>query len=186
MTVSLVSLWLPILLAGVLCWFASALIHMLIKHHNSDYAELSNEQEVVDALRAGSPRPALYTLPYCVDMKEMGSESVQKKFNDGPVAMISVLPSGLPPMGKLLAQQLVFFLVGSVLIALLTALSLTSDTAYMSVFKLVFLASFLTYGWAQIPQSIWMGQPWSNCIRYLIDAVIYACVSAGVFAWLWP
>ncbi|GAA6139117.1 hypothetical protein NBRC116583_28640 [Arenicella sp. 4NH20-0111] len=186
MMVSVTSLWLPILLAGVMCWFASALIHMLIKYHNSDYSELDNEQEVMQALGSRSPKPALYTVPYCADMKDMGSESMQKKFSDGPVAMISILPSGLPAMGKLLSQQVVFFLIGSVMIGVLASMSLVADADYMSVFKLVFLASFLTYGWAQVPYSIWMGQPWSNCVRYLIDALIYAGVTAGVFAWLWP
>jgi len=186
MPVSIAELWLVILLAGVLCWVASALIHMLIKYHNADYKELSNEQEVSAALGAQSPAPALYTLPYCSDMKAMGDADMQKKFNDGPVAMIAVMPNGMPPMGKLLLQQILFFVFGSLLIGYLMTLSITSGADYMLVFRQVFVAAFLTYGWAQIPYSIWMGQPWSNCIRYIIDAVIYASVTAGVFAWLWP
>lgn len=186
MPVSISELWLAILLAGIFCWIASALIHMLIKYHNADYKELSNEGEVSAALGAGSPAPALYTLPHCTDMKEMGEESMQKKFNDGPVAMIAVMPNGMPPMGKLLGQQVLHFLLGSCLIAYLATLSLAGGSEYMSVFRWVFVASFLTYGWAQIPYSIWMGQPWSNCVRFLIDALIYAVVTAGTFAWLWP
>lgn len=186
MSVSIVSLWLPILLAGGLCWFASALIHMLIKYHNADYKELDNEADVSAALGASTPAPAMYTMPYCHDMKAMGSEAMQKKFSDGPVAVISVMPNGMPPMGKLLSQQLLFFVAGALLIACLVSMFLTGGAAYMAVFKAVFLAAFLTFGWAQIPHSIWLGQPWSNSVRYLIDALIYASVTAGVFAWLWP
>ena len=54
------------------------------------------------------------------------------------------------------------------------------------VFRHVIVASFLTYGWAQIPYSVWMKQPWSNCIRFLVDVLIYAVVTAGTFAMLWP
>jgi len=186
MSVSVSELWLAILLAGVLCWVASALIHMLVKYHNSDYSELSNEDEVMAALRNSSPSPALYSMPYCVDMKAMGEESMQAKFNKGPVAMISILPNGMPPMGKLLGQQILFFIVGAALIAYLASISIAAGSEYMTVFRHVFIASFLTYGWAQVPYSIWMGQPWSNCLRYMIDALIYAAVTAGTFAWLWP
>ncbi len=186
MSVSVTDLWLAILLAGLLCWVASALIHMLIKYHNADYKQLSNEEEVSAALSDKSLTPALYTLPHCIDMKAMGDESMQKKFNDGPVAMITILPNGLPPMGKLLFQQILFFIFGSLLIGYLATISIAGTADFMTVFRQVFVASFLTYGWAQIPYSIWMGQPWSNCVRYLIDALIYAAVTAGAFAFLWP
>lgn len=184
MSVSLSDLWLAIVLAGVFCWVASALIHMLIKYHNTDYKQLENEDAVGAALKGASP--ALYTLPHCIDMKAMGEPEMQKKFNDGPVAMIAVMPDGMPPMGKLMGQQITFFLLGSLLIAYLTSLSIMPGAEFMTVFRYVFIASFLTYGWAQIPYSIWMGQPWSNCVRFLIDAAIYAGVTAGTFAYFWP
>jgi len=186
MSVSVFELWLVIFLAGFLCWLASALIHMLFKYHNTDYKELSNEGEVSTALRASSPAPALYNLPYCSDMKEMGEQVMQDKFNTGPVAMISIMPNGMPAMGKLLTQQILFFIFGSALIAYVASISMVSGTDYSTVFRQVFATSFLAYGWAQIPYSIWLGQPWSNCMRYLIDAIIYASVTAGTFAWLWP
>jgi hypothetical protein len=186
MSVSLSELWMAILLAGVLCWVASALIHMLLKYHNLDYKELSNEDEVSAALRASSAAPALYTLPYCSDMKEMGGDVMQKKFTAGPVAMISVFPDGMPNMGKALGLQILFFLIGSVFIAYLATMSMGVGTESMVVFRYVFVAAFVAYGWGQVPYSIWMGQPWSNCVRYLIDALIYGAVTAGTFAWLWP
>jgi hypothetical protein len=172
--------------AGLLSWIASALIHMLIKYHNADYKGLSNEEVVSTALAEKSPAPALYTLPYCSNMKAMGAEPMRKKFNDGPVAMITIMPNGMPPMGKLLSQQILFFIFGSFLIGYLASISITANTDVMMVFRQVFIASFLTYGWAQISYSIWMGQPWSNCIRYLIDALIYAAVTAGTFSFSWP
>ena len=186
MTVLISQLWLVILVAGVLCWLASALIHMLLKYHNADYSELPNEPEVIAALGAKKPAPALYTLPYCKDMKQMGEESMQKKFAAGPVAMIAVMPNGMPPMGKLLGLQVLFFIIGSALIAYLATLVIPAGSEYMTVFRFAFVAAFLTYGWAQVPYSIWMGQPWSNCFRYFLDALIYAAITAGAFAWLWP
>ena len=186
MSVSLMQLWLPIVLGGVFCWIASALIHMLIKYHNYDYKKLSNEEQVGDALRQGDPKPGLYHMPHCTDMKEMNNESMQAKFKQGPIALISVFENGMPPMGKLLVQQLAFFLVGCLLIAYVATLGLAPSAGFMEVFRFTMVISFLTFGYGLIPDSIWLGQPWSNCLRYLLDALIYAVIVAATFAWLWP
>jgi len=186
MSVTLMQLWLPILLASLFCWLASALIHMLIKYHNADYKKLSNEEQVAAALRQGKPAPGLYHMPHCADMKEMNDESMQAKFKQGPIAMISVFEDGLPPMGKLLIQQFLFFIGACLLIAYVATLAVTSTADFMSVFRLTLVVSFLTFGYGVIPYSIWYGHPWFNCLRYLIDALIYGLVVAATFAWLWP
>lgn len=186
MSVSLMQLWLPILLGGIFCWVASALIHMLIKYHNADYKKLSNEDQVADAIRAGNTAAGLYHMPFCADMKQMSEESMQEKFNKGPIALISVFANGMPPMGKLLAMQLLYFIIGCVLIAYVAIHSLAPAADFMTVFRLVMVVSFLGFGYALIPNSIWYGHPWSNSIRYLLDALIYAAVTAATFAWLWP
>jgi hypothetical protein len=85
-------------------------------------------------------------------------------------------------MGKLLSQQILFFMFASFLIGYLASISIAANVDYMMVFRQVFIASFLTYGWAQIPYSIWMGEPRSNCVH----ALIYAVVTASTFALLWP
>lgn len=186
MSVTLMQLWLPILASGVLCWIASAIFHMVIKHHNADYTPIENEAEVSAAIRSAKPKPGLYSLPHIKDMKEMGDPEIQNKFNQGPVAMLAIFENGMPPMGKLLGQQILFFIVSCFLVAYASTLSLAAGADYMSVFRVVMVTSFLAFGWALIPFSIWMGHPWSNCIRFLIDALIYAAIVAGIFAWLWP
>jgi len=159
---------------------------MVIKYHNSDYQPLSNEDEVMAAVRKGSPTLGTHNMPYCVDMNEMKNESMQKKFNDGPVAFLTVLPNGMPPMGKLMMQQISFFLVGCLLIAYCATLALDPGADYMAVFRFVATTGFLAFGWGVIPFSIWYGHLWSTTAKYLIDALIYGLVVAGSFAWLWP
>jgi hypothetical protein len=186
MSVSITQLWLPIVLGGVFCWIASALIHMLLKYHNADYQKLSNEEEVGDALRAGNVTPGFYHMPHCTDMKEMQNQETQEKFNKGPIAMISVFENGMPKMGKLLAQQLLYFFVACTLIAFVALLSLEPSDSFKVIFHFVAIISFLTFGYAVIPYSIWFGHPWAVTLRYLLDAIIYAAVVAATFAWLWP
>lgn len=186
MSVSLLQLWMPILLGTFLAWIASAIIHVVAKYHNSDYQALSNEDEVMDAVRNGSPKLGIHTLPYCTDMSEMNKPEVQEKFNKGPVAVLAVFPNGLPNMGKLMPQQIAFFLVGSILIAYCATQVLAAGTDYMTVFRFVTTVGFLAFGWAMVPMSIWFGHTWSSTMKYLVDAMIYAVMVAGSFAWLWP
>ena len=55
--VSLGALWLPMLLSAVFVFIVSAIIHMVLKYHNSDYRQLPNEDAVRAAIRSGKPAP---------------------------------------------------------------------------------------------------------------------------------
>ena len=186
MTVSLVQLWMPILLGGVLIWIASALIHMALKYHDGDYQKLANEDEVTAALRNGSPEVGVHTLPYCTDMSEMKDEAMQQRFIEGPVAFITVFPKGLPPMGKLVGQQIAYSLLGCLLIAYCASLALAPGAEYLTVFRFVAAVGFLTFGWATIPFGIWYGLRWPTIGKYLLDGLIYGLIAAGTFGWAWP
>jgi len=186
MGVTLIQLWMPILLGSVLAWVASALIHMLLKYHNSDYLPLANEDEVAASLRKGAPRPGLHSIPYCGDMSQMGDPAMQAKFKDGPVAFVTIFPNGMPNMGKLVGQQMLYFLAGCVLIAWCATLALAPGAATMNVFGFVAPVAFLAFGWAVVPFSIWYGHAWSTTAKYLLDALIYGLIVAACFAWLWP
>lgn len=186
MDVSITQLWMPIIAGAIAAWIASALIHMVVKYHNSDYQPLDNEDAILDAIRGGSQKLGLHQFPFCGDMKNMQDEGVQAKFNKGPVGLLILVPNGMPPMGKLLAQQIGFFLFGCLLIAYCASLALEPGAEYMTVFRFVAATGFLAFGWAGIPYSIWFGMQWSMTFKYLIDALIYGFVVAGCFAWLWP
>lgn len=186
MGVSLIDLWMPILLGGVLAWVSSALIHMALKYHNSDYRQLANEDDVAASIGRGSPRPGLHSIPFCVDMAKMNEPAMQEKFATGPVAFVTVFPNGMPAMGKLVGQQMLYFLLGCVLIGWCATLALAPGTAYTNVFGFIAPVAFLAFGWAVVPFSIWFGHPWSTTLKYLLDALIYALIVAGTFAWLWP
>jgi len=186
MSVSLLQLWMPILLGTFLAWVASALIHMLVKYHNADYQPVPNEDEVMTAIRNGLPKPGIHTMPYCAEMSDMGKPEVQEKFKRGPVAILTVMPSGLPKMGPLMSQQIVYTLVSCVLIAYCAAQVLSAGAGFMTVFRLTSSVGFLAFGWAMIPMSIWYGHPWPNTLRYLVDALIYGLVVGATFGWLWP
>ncbi|MEL7312094.1 MAG: hypothetical protein AAFN07_11320 [Pseudomonadota bacterium] len=186
MSLTVTQLLIPAALSALLAWIASTLVHLVIKYHNSDYKALKNEGAVADAIGAESPAKGIYTIPYCVDMKEMGSEEMQAKFAKGPVAFVTVFDNGMPKMGKLILQQIVYFFIGAFLIGYCASLAMQPGEDYLVVFRAVSAIAFLAYGWAVIPFSIWYGHLWSTCAKYLVDALIYALLTAGVYAWLWP
>src|SRR4051794_19331917 len=102
--VSLGSLWLPVVLSAVLVFVVSSIIHMVFKYHHRDYTALPNEDAVRSAIRAGNPAPAQYIIPYCPSPKEMQSPEMQKKFTEGPVAVLNLRRPGPPTMGSSLVQ----------------------------------------------------------------------------------
>ena len=98
--IPLTALWLPILVSAVIVFFASAIMHMVLGYHKSDYRKLPDEDRVTDPLRsAGVTRGPGYFFPY-FSFKEMKSASVIEKMKRGPVGLLTVLPSEQPAMEK--------------------------------------------------------------------------------------
>src|SRR6266481_3953873 len=93
--VPLTALWLPILLAAVIVFFASFVMHMLLPYHRSDYQKLPDEDKLLAALRAAGLKRGLYVFPFCTH-KEMKSPAMIEKYNQGPVGMLTVFPGGPP------------------------------------------------------------------------------------------
>jgi hypothetical protein len=184
--VPLSALWLPILLSAVLVFVVSAIIHMVLKYHNSDYKPLANEEVVRAAIRAGNPAPGQYVFPYCQDMKEMESPAMKQKFIDGPNGMLTLRRPGPFTMTPNLVQWFLFTLVVSAMIAYIAAHVIPAGGPYRRVFRVVGAIGFLTYGFGQFTAAIWMGKPWRVAIKEAIDGLIYGMVTAGIFGWLWP
>ena len=184
--VSLAQLWVPILLSAILVFVASSIIHMLIQWHKGDYKGLQNEDEVRAAIRKGNPPPAMYVLPFCSDMKKMGEPEMQKKYAEGPNAVLTIIKPGLPSMGPMLGKWFLYNLFISLVVACLAARVFPPGTGYLPVFKVAGLAAWLGYAGATPSGSIWMGRPWSISIKDMVDGLIYAGMTAGSFGWLWP
>ncbi len=184
---ALLALWLPILLSAVVVFAISSLIHMLFKWHASDYGVLSNENAIRDAIRAGNPAPGRYVVPFCREMKEMGSEAMLKKYQEGPVGHITLLPNGAPNMGKHLGLWFLWCLVTAAVAAYLAGQIYGLHHLHArGAAKLVGAVTLISLGFGTVQESIWMGRPWSGTAKNLLDAVLYAAGSGLVFYWLWP
>lgn len=179
-------LWLPIVLTAVFIFIASSLIHMVFKWHNGDYRKLTNEDAVSAAIRAGAPSPGQYVLPHCMDMKEMQSEAMQKKYNDGPIGFLTLRPNGLPRMGPALVMWFLFTLLVAAIAAFIAITSIGLSAHPHVAAHLIGLVSLLAYGAGSIQAGIWMGKPWGSVAKDLLDGFIYAGISAMTFLYFWP
>ncbi len=184
---ALLALWLPILLSAVVVFVISTLVHMVLKWHASDYTGLANEDAVRDAIRAGNPAPGLYVVPHCKEMKDMGSEAMKKKYQEGPVVHFTLRPNGTPNMGKYLGLWFLWSLAIAVVAAFVASgIYGSSHNHARGAAKLVGALTFIAHGFGTVTESIWMGRPWSSSAKNLLDAALYALGSGLVFFYLWP
>lgn len=176
----LANLWLPIVVSAVLVWIASFLTHMVFPHHKSEFKGLPNEDAFNSAL-ADTP-PGLYMFQWCTPA-EMKDPVKMDRVKKGPNGMLSIF-SGPVNMGQNLILTLLFYLVVSVFVAYLGALVIHAPTEYLFRFRVCGTVAFCAYGLGWIPFFIWFksGKFWPN----MFDSVLYALLTAGVFASMWP
>ena len=180
------SLWLAVVASAVAVWILSAVLHMVLKYHRADYKPLADEAAVGDALRKAAPAPGLYMMPYCTDGSQMKDPAVIKKFEDGPIAMVTVMRNGRPAMGKNLLQWLLYCFLASFVAAYVARHTLHPGDDGLLVMRITGAVAFAAYAFGNLQSSIWAGVPWSNAVRGLIDSVVYSVATGFVFRWLWP
>ena len=179
-------LWLPILIAAVLVFVVSSVMHMMLPIHKGDYRKLANEPELLAAMRTHSIAPGTYCFPCPSSMKDMAAPEMIEKYQQGPVGLMTILPNGVPTMGKSLVLWLLYTAVISVFVGYLATMGLDRGAAAMLVFRVTTTAALLAYGVPHLHDAIWKGQSWIITLKYILDGVIYSVVTGGVFVLLWP
>lgn len=178
----IIELWLPILVSAGVCFAVSALLWTALKYHYSDYKQAQDEESVRAALKGN--KPGYYLLPYCLDQAELKKPEVKQKYIDGPLAYITMLPNGVPPMGPKLIGMFIYFIVVGVLCAYFVSFAVAPDADYLAVFRVAATVAFIANSLALVPESVWFGRPWVMTLKSFVDAVIYGLLTGGVFGWL--
>lgn len=184
--VPLVSLWLPIAASAVFVFIASSIIHMLLPVHAGDYRKLPSEDAVMESLRKFDIPPGDYLVPRAGSMKDFGDPGFMEKMTRGPVAMMTVMPSGRPSMAPQLAGWFVYCVVVSVCAAYIAGRALEPGARYLSVFRFAGATAFIAYSLALWQNTIWFRRNWVTTLKANVDGLIYALLTAGTFGWLWP
>lgn len=185
--VALLDLWLPIVIAALVVWILSALFWTASPHHKHEWAKLPNEDQAMATLRQSGVQPGHYSFPFAGDMAAAKAPEFQKKLDDGPVGMLTVVtPDLYRNMGKPMIQSLVYYLVVSIFVAYVASRTLAPGAEYLAVFRIAGTAAFLAFGMGIIPDTIWFGRGWTRAWKHLADALVYALFVGGVFGWRWP
>ena len=180
------ALFLPAVLSAVLVFVASSLIHMVLRWHRSEYKTFPNEDEVRAAIGKSAPVPGKYVLPFCEDGKQMATEEMQRKYAEGPNAVLFVRQNGPVQLGPFLGKWFAYSLVVSLVVGYVARATVAPGAETVQVFQVVGAAAWLAYAWAIPSDSIWMGKSWSSTFVYMLDGLIYAALTAAAFAWRWP
>lgn len=181
----MLSLWLPIVLSAVFVFVLSSFIHMALPWHKGDFKKLPDEDKIRAALKPFDVPPGDYMVPMC-EGSNYNSPEYKAKLEEGPNQILTVLPKGCGGMGATFVQWIVYLLAVGFFTAYVARHSVAPGAHYLAVFRVVGAVAFLAHGAALWPQSIWYRRSWTTTVKSTIDALAYALVTAGTFAWLWP
>ncbi len=182
---TILSLWLPILLSSVAVFVVSSIIHMLIGYHANNFNKLPDEEGFRAGVGPLNIPPGEYMFPFCSGPKDMESEQLKNKLNQGPVGMITIMPNGPFAMGKNLLAWFIYSLIVGIFAAYIGIHSLTVDADYLSVMRMIGAAAFGGYALALIQNSVWYSRSWLVTFKFVFDGLVYALITGGVFGWLW-
>lgn len=183
--VPLTALWWPILVAAVLAFVASSIIHMALRIHRNDFGRLPDEEGLLAAMRDAGVDRGEYVFPHAADLEEMKSPEMRERQARGPVGIMTVF-AGPPSMGKQLTLWFAHLVVVSVFVAYVCGRVFAPGADYLEVFQVAGTVAIMAYALGEPVRSIWWGRPWSNTLKATFDGVVYGLLTAGVFGWLWP
>jgi len=88
--------------------------------------------------------------------------------------------------GRSLLLWFFYCLLIGLFAAYLAGRALGPGAHYLAVFRYVGATAFMCYTVGGWQASIWYKRTWSTTLKNTFDGLVYACVTAGVFGWLWP
>jgi hypothetical protein len=180
--VSLASLWLPIVVSGVVVFFAAFLAWMALPHHRKDWGRLGNEDRFFEMLRDQGIEPGEYMFPWCHGLEK---DEMQTRYKAGPWGTLYVLDAQ-PNFARNLVLTFLFYLAVSLLAGYVASMSLAEGADAAQVFRVVSVCAMMGYCLGSIPGEIFTGRRLRPMLACFADGVVFALITGGIFAWLWP
>ncbi len=187
--VALSELWLVILIATVCVFFASSIMWMLMPHHKKDIQFLEdNEDGYIDAVKSLAIKPGMYMYPGCDHSKSKSDErktELKERWDAGPWGVLTVY-DGKPNFAMNLIKTFIAFLIITTFVAYITGIGVQPGADYLHVFRVAGATAVLGHCMGGLCGSFFMGKPTRFIITDFIDGVVYALVTAGIIASMWP
>lgn len=185
MMTDLLALWLPILVSAVAVFFASFVFWAATPWHHKDVRVVPDAERADAAIASLGLPPGFYMLPNTHDKAEMRSEAFAERVRRGPWVTINVF-GGQPNMGRNMALSFLTILLTSIGVAYLAAVALPPGADGPKVFQVTCTAAVLAYAFGGMLNAIWFGKPVGWIVRDLVDALVFALITAACFVLMWP
>ncbi len=174
-------LWLPILLSGLATHIYSTLAWMLLPHHKPEWNRLPVEQELLELLNRHQVPPNQYMFPFAANGNEAGTPEFKTRQACSGMLIRWATPLN---MGAAIGKTLAFFMVAAACIGYLAGLAIPTPSADAAhVFRVVGTTGILTHCFAHFPHVFWFRR---RIAMEVLDGIIFAMITAGIFAALWP
>lgn len=177
----LLQLWLPILVTGVVLFFASFVAWMVLPHHQGDFSPIPQEDKWMDAVRSMNLPAGSYMFPYMTHAEAKDPEKIAK-YTAGPRGTAVVWD--MPNMGRNLLLTFVYFLLIALVTAYIAWEALQGQTVtFLKAFQIVGAIGVLTFASSGQLNAVWFPRRiWTD----FIDGIVYGVLMGLVFAILWP
>ena len=178
------SLWLPILVCGVVLFFASFVAWALSPHHKPDVKYLSDEDALFQIIKAQHLSPGQYLFPKC-EHADMKNPEAVARYKAGPWGLLRVWPTEVN-MPKNLIATFTMFLIVSAGIGYLASVAFAPGAAFADVFTFTAVAGVMAHTAGGILGEIWFTKPLRAKVMDFVDGVVYGLLTGLIFALLWP
>ena len=185
MEVALLDLLLPIVIATVCVFFTSSIIWMILPYHKKDINFICDEERLTTRVSEMDLKPGLYMFPNCETMDEMRSDEFKQRSDQGPWGIITITGTK-PSLLKNLIKTYIAFLVITIFVAYIAGVALPKGAEYMHVFQVIGATAVLGHCMGGMANDFFLGKPTRFMITNFIDGVIYALLTAGIIASMWP
>ena len=185
--VPILALWLPILLAAVIVFVVSSLLHMVLPYHKGDYRGLPNESDGDG--RDAQGRRAARRLHDAArrSMAALKDPGVPRQVREGPGGGHDGHAGRAAGDGRRSwpsGSSTAWWSASSRRTS--RAARLQPGAHYLAVFRFAGATAFVGYALALWQDSIWYKKQLSTTVKNTIDGLIYGLLTGGVFGWLWP
>jgi hypothetical protein len=174
------ALWLPILLTGIVLFFASFVAWTVLKHHESDFSKLPDEDQFMSTVRGMNLPAGSYMFPYMTHEQNKDPAMIER-YTAGPRGKLVVWDT--PNMGRNLAMTFVYFLVVAAITAYIAKAALpTEGVGFGKAFQVTSAIGILVYGSSGLLNAVWFPR---RILMDVLDGIAYGVIMGLIFALLW-
>ena len=180
------SLWLQVVIVAVVTFIASAIFWTIAPWHRTEFKALPNEEAVRKALHDQGVTEGQWRIPFSENCEDFKKPEFLKLFETGPVGLIQLETPRAMAMGGRLVKTFVFYFFVAFFTAYCLRQAFPTGTEYMKVFQLAGGISLAAHGFGHIQDNIWFAKSCRRVTLQVMDSVVYALLTAGIFASMWP